>query len=312
MNPLVSIIIPVYRTEAYLHDCMACVLEQTYANLEIILVDDESPDSCPRLCDDYAQRDSRVKVIHRSNGGLSAARNSGLEVATGKYVTFLDSDDRIATDMVAHMVELAEKESADTVKICLIRCYDGIIPQHTLGEYRVLTGLQVLQTIYRVPQQIISACGKLFRRELFDEVRFPQGRYYEDEYTTPKLFARSSRVVLSDSVMYFYMQWDNGSIMRSRLNEKKVWDSLDMTRERIVFFRELGLKTMVKEAIQDHYYRLIAQEKATKTESGLSRVYQQVRQERQSFTRQHWLVVTRVRLRGGLASLKNKLLGRKT
>lgn len=311
MNPLVSIIIPVYRTQAYLDECLTRVLDQDYRELEIILVDDESPDDCPQICDGYAQKDPRVKVIHRKNGGLSAARNSGLEVATGKYVTFLDSDDFIATDMVSHMVALAEKEMADLVKISLIRCYNGEIPQRTLGEYRVLTGTKVLQTIYRVPQQIISACGKLFRRELFADVRFPEGRYYEDEYTTPQLYARANRVVLSDSVMYFYMQWDNGSIMRSRLNEKKVCDSLDMTRERITFFRELGIKKMVTEAVKDHYHRLLAQEKATSEEPELSAVHQRVRLERETFARQHRLAVGQIYLRRGLSKVKNKLLGKK-
>ena len=311
MEPLVSIIIPVYRTEAYLNDCMACVLGQSYQNLEIILVDDESPDNCPRMCDEYARRDARVKVIHRPNGGLSAARNSGLEIASGEYVTFLDSDDLIATDMVAHMVELADDAQADLVKICLIRCYDGVIPERTLGSSRTMSGMQVLQTIYQVPQQIISACGKLFRRELFDGIRFPEGRYYEDEYTTPKLYARSKRVVLSQSVMYFYMQWDNGSIMRSGLTEEKVRDALDMTRERIAFFEEIGLKNMVREAKKDHYYKLLAMEKRTASEQTLAAVNQMIRQERKQFAKMHRLLVAQIKLRSGLSRLKNRIADHK-
>ena len=306
MEPLVSIVIPVYRTQAYLAMCMESVLGQTYQNLEIILVDDESPDDCPRLCEDYARQDTRVKVIHRKNGGLSAARNSGLEAAAGAYVTFLDSDDCIAPTMVEHMVGLALKEQADLVKICLVRCYDGAIPKPAPGGYRMLSGHEVLRTIYDVPQQIISACGKLFRRELFESVRFPEGRYYEDEYTTPKLYARADRVVLSESVMYFYMQWDNGSIMRSALTEKKVTDSLDMTWERIGFFGQIGLRDMVKRAEKDHYLKLCALAQQTGNQPELVQVRASLIRQRRQFAWKHPHVLSGA-LRRGLWKLKQQI-----
>lgn len=307
MNPLVSIIIPVYRTQAYLAMCMDSVFAQTYSRLEIILVDDESPDDCPRLCEEYAAADSRVRVVHRKNGGLSAARNSGLDIATGRYVTFLDSDDAIAPDTVAHMVELAEKEQAELVKICLIRCYDAKLPPKKTGGYSVHSGREVLQTIYDVPQQIISACGKLFRRELFDTVRFPEGRYYEDEYTTPKLYALADRVVLSENVMYYYMQWDNGSIMRGSVTEKKVRDALDMTAQRIGFFRELGLDTMVKRALEDHYFKLRSQLETVKAAPDLTSLRTALRRERRQFLLRHPLLAAKLELRSGLSKLKHSL-----
>ena len=308
MEPLVSVVIPVYRTEAYLNMCLESVRNQTYRNVEIILVDDESPDDCPRLCEEYARQDSRIKVVHRKNGGLSAARNSGLEIATGEYVTFIDSDDCVALDMVAHMVELAQKEQADLVKICLIRCYDGKMPPRSLGSNQVLSGVQVLHTIYSVPQQIISACGKLFRRELFREIRFPEGRHYEDEYTTPKLYALSDRVVLSESVMYFYMQWDNGSIMRSGLTEKKVGDALDMTFERVAFFRELGLSRMVGAAIQDHYLKQCALIKQMRQQPELSALCTKTEAQRRKFAREHPCRILKVQIKQVLSHIKRSLI----
>ena len=122
MNELISIIIPIYKVEEYLDECISSVINQTYTKLEIILVDDGSPDSCPKMCDDWAKKDSRIRVIHKTNGGLSDARNAGIEVATGEYIAFVDSDDYIKPDMIAKLYAALCKEEADISACGILSC----------------------------------------------------------------------------------------------------------------------------------------------------------------------------------------------
>lgn len=257
MNSLVSVIIPVYNTEKYLDECMQSVLNQSYAPLEIILVDDGATDSCPHLCDDYAKKDFRVKVVHKQNGGLSSARNAGIRIAKGKYLTFVDSDDIVAPDMVETMVSLAQQENAEIVKICLARKEHSVDCIASAGNYFGVLPSEALRRIYTDPPQIISACGKLFHARLFLDISFPEGRYYEDEFTTPKLYNAASKIVFSESILYFYMQRNNDSIMRSSLTEKKIQDSLYVLQERTFFFRKIGDKPLVRKSKIDYYYKLI-------------------------------------------------------
>lgn len=256
MTPLVSVIVPVYQTEKFIAECMDSILCQTYRNIEIILVDDGSTDTCPRLCDCYAEDNPNVRVIHKENGGLSSARNAGIDVAKGEYLTFVDSDDVIAPDMINTMVCLAVRENADIVKITLMRQSSLKECIHTVGPYVTETPDAALQRIYRDPPQIISACGKLFDKQLFKQIRFPTGLYYEDEFITPKLYHASKKIVFSEAVQYFYMQRDNESIMRSAFNRKKCEDALYMSKERIEFFRNIKDTSLEHKAIKDYYFRL--------------------------------------------------------
>lgn len=292
---LVSVIIPVYKTESYLPSCVESILAQTYENLEIILVDDGSPDSCPDMCDTYAKHDNRIRVIHRNNGGLSAARNSGIEAATGKWLTFCDSDDRIAPRTVQTMIDLSE--GVDIVKIRLVRKKPGEPLESTYGRWEFLTGEQALHRIYHGEPQVISACGKLFRRELFDDIRFPEGLYYEDEFTTPKLYYRANRVVFSESVLYFYMQWESDSIMRSALTENKLRHSAYVTRERLAFFRESGLKELEKKAIIDHWLKLKKLVALENVQPVLCDICRELCREMEAFEKENRWILLPVQLR---------------
>ena len=256
MNPLVSIIIPVYQAKDYLKECIDSILEQTYDNLEIILIDDGSTDGSAQICDEYLNMDVRIQVIHKRNGGLSDARNAGIEVSNGKYLTFVDSDDIIAPNMISIMVDIAEKEIAEIVKITLIRKNQKDERVPTEEGYEVIRPLEALKRIYKDPPQIISGCGKLFARQLFDNFKFPIGMYYEDEFTTPKLFYNANRIVFSNSIQYFYMQRENNSIMRSPFNEKKCKDSLNVSEDRIKYFKEIGNRSLINAALKDYYYKL--------------------------------------------------------
>lgn len=309
MNPLVSVIVPVYCVEEYLALCVESILAQTFANLEIILVDDGSLDLCPAMCDAYGLQDNRVKVVHKENGGLSDARNAGIAMASGEYITFVDGDDILAPQAIEEMVRLAAAEQAEIVKISLERKYPGQPLLPTAGSYEVLGGTEALSHIYTDKPQIISACGKLFKTTLFKKVLFPVGRYYEDEYTTPKLYHLARRVVLSESVQYFYMQWENESIMRTALTEKKIADALFVTNDRIVFFKKIGEKKLVRRAIADHYIKLQKLSDASSKSPELAQIHQQLMREKRNFGWKHPLICGQVHSRQCLSRFKNKLLG---
>lgn len=308
MNPLVSVIVPIYRVETYLALCVGSILTQTYTNLDIILVDDGSPDQCPAMCDAYAQQDSRVRVVHKENGGLSDARNVGIANALGEYVTFVDGDDILASEAIETMVNLAVAERADIVKICLERKYPEQPLVSTAGEYEIINGIEALSRIYTGKPQIISACGKLFRTTLFREIQFPVGRFYEDEYTIPKLYHLAKRVLLSESVLYFYMQWDNESIMRTTLTEKKIIDALVVTEERINFFKKIGQRWLVRKATVDHYIKLQKLFAASGKMSELASIHKILAREKRAFGWKHPLTVSYVCSKQLLSRWKNKLL----
>lgn len=311
MEPLVSVIIPVYRTEEYLAECVESVLAQSYGNLEIILVDDGSPDGAPALCDAYALRDPRIRVIHKKNGGLSDARNAGKAVATGAYLTFLDSDDIWARETVEHMVSLAQKEDAQVVKIGVIRKYAPEECITVLKDYTVTTGLGALERVFWDNSQIITTCGKLFDAELFRGLDFPLGLYYEDEYTTPRIYTRAKTVVLSDSELYFYMQRENESILRGALNEKRIRDSVFVTEDRIEFLRSAGLEQLIGQAVRDHYLKLIKLIRASQDDPKLAESHAQLQKRRRALENAYPLVVLKVRIRRGLWRIKSLLFKRR-
>lgn len=265
MNDLVTVIIPVYQVEKYLEDCIKSIIRQTYGELEIILVDDGSTDNSPQICDQYAQMDSRIKVIHKANGGLSSARNAGIDICTGKYVTFVDSDDVVADVMIEEMLNLANREHAEIVKIGVIRKNNYSENIATPKDYATYSGDGALSLLFRSNSQIVCGCGKLFTREVIGNIRFPIDRYYEDEYFTPRMYLRAKRVVLSESEYYFYMQRNNDSILRGKITDKKVRDSVWISLDRIELFHSLGKNKLEQDAIIDYYYKI---------EHLLSRIYE--------------------------------------
>ncbi len=209
MTSLVSVIVPVYKVEEYLEQCVTSILEQSYQNLEIILVDDGSPDRCPQMCDQWAARDPRIKVIHKENGGLSDARNAGLEVASGRYVAFVDSDDTVDADYVSYLVELLETNNAD-MSICEFGIIDttGHRISHVDNNGAVFAFDQKMALLELLKGKMFSnsACTKLYKAGLFYDIRFPYGRIYEDVATTYKLFMKSKRIVFGSRLLYYYLR----------------------------------------------------------------------------------------------------------
>lgn len=216
--PLVSIIVPVYGVEAYLCDCVESILYQTYSNFEVILVDDGSPDGCPHICDEYAARDGRVRVVHKRNGGLSDARNAGLDAARGTWVGFVDSDDAVDPHMFERLLACAKTENAQ-IAVCNFGefkdAHEGVLRERGIREHVSLSGREACVLLMHDDELQNYAWNKLFRTSLWDGIRFPVGQKYEDVNTIYKLFETAQRVVLIPEVLYRYRLRDD-SIVGSR------------------------------------------------------------------------------------------------
>lgn len=219
MKATISVIIPVYKVEPYLDRCLQSVIKQSYTSLEIILVDDGSPDNSGEMCDTWAQKDSRIKVIHKENGGLSSARNTGLTIATGKYVFFVDSDDWITKDALAYLIQLIEDTDADIVSGSYV-ITDGsskYISQH--NKYRIMNREEALEYYLKIGMsRRISdypAWGKLYKKELIDKIQFPVGQLYEDVATVYRLIMSCKQYVKSEKIIYYYYK-NNNSITHNK------------------------------------------------------------------------------------------------
>lgn len=214
-NPLISVVVPVYNIEAYLEECVRSLLDQTYSNLEIILVDDGSTDSSPALCDKLAEEDERVVVSHKRNGGLSDARNHGMALASGEYLSFIDGDDYLAQGAYeAVMAEFVGVAVADIVAFGIELCYDdGRKIRKAPATRQCLDmgqGIIALNTFCGLD---VSACNKVYRRSLFEGIEFPSGKHCEDYYIMPRLLDRAARIVMLPDAFYQYRQ-RSGSITK--------------------------------------------------------------------------------------------------
>jgi glycosyltransferase involved in cell wall biosynthesis len=199
----ISVIIPVYNTAAYLPRCLASVLGQTYRDLEVILIDDGSTDDSAALCDDFARKDARVRVIHQENGGLSAARNAGLDAACGDLIGFVDSDDWIEPDMYAYLVDLLEQDTSDIAEIMLEVAYSDDHRMRQLSEQKkLLEGDDILIHYFRHNEFAMGL--RLYKREIFDEVRFDVGRMNEDVVAGFLTLSHAERLTTSNQPKYFY------------------------------------------------------------------------------------------------------------
>lgn len=235
-QPLVSVIIPVYNVAKLLERCVDSVIAQTYPHLEIILIDDGSTDMSGKFCDIYAKRDPRIKVIHQANQGLSAARNSGLDIATGDYVTCIDSDDSVELDLVECLLQLCQQNHTK-MSICAFRevrgasaqdqaSHAGSHPAPKQGSY-VLNTLDCLTAMLCEEDFSMSAWGKLYARELFDDIRFPVGKLHEDVGTTYKLVLKCPEISISPAQKYLYYI-NSGSITQQSFSLRKL-DLIELT-----------------------------------------------------------------------------------
>ena len=227
MGELLSIIVPVYNAEKYLEECLDSVISQEYANLEIILVDDGSTDKSKDICDEYEKKDSRIKVIHKENGGASSARNAGLYIAKGEYIGFVDSDDYISESLFSILLQALLETDADIAKCGFQEFkYNDFEIEKRTGKKRVFTRKEAIYNFltveyspYKEMNVLVNAA--LFKRKMFDNIKFPDVPMHEDTYISPKLFLESEKIVYVDESLYFYRQNEN-SVMRTDFSEKNL------------------------------------------------------------------------------------------
>lgn len=234
MNDLISIIVPIYNVEKYLSRCVDSIIGQTYSNLEIILVDDGSPDKCPKICDDYAKIDNRIKVIHKENGGLSDARNAGMKIATGKYISFIDSDDYVSEDFIQILYDTMVTEGSDVAECNVVKVFgEGIDSTEKCScDISILTynSQEALHQLLVEGDFRQHVWNKLYRADLVLDVPYAVGKLNEDEFWTYQIFGRSKKVTKINIVMYFYYQRSN-SIIGSTFSIRRL-DALEAKSNR--------------------------------------------------------------------------------
>lgn len=229
---LISVIVPIYNVEKYLKRCVDSILNQTYKNVEIILIDDGSTDNSGKICDEYALKDTRIKVIHKENGGLSDARNAGLNIMTGKYVTFVDSDDYIDFKFIQTLFTNLKKCNAD-ISCCNMQRFKT---NKELRKYKktrngieIFDSIEALNYIFYQKKIDSSVCNKLFKENLFRKIFFPNNRYFEDLAIIYKVILKAKKIVYDNSNLYYYYQRKNSILHEA--NEKRINDILTNLNE---------------------------------------------------------------------------------
>ncbi len=234
LSNIISVIIPIYNVASYLDRCIESITSQTFDNLEIILVDDGSPDECPALCDAWAEKDRRIRVIHKKNGGLSDARNVGIEMAKGKYILFVDGDDYIAPNMCERLLAAVENSGSDIAMCSFYWDFSDHrkVQSMTLPDGTVVPRSEILENwVRQCGVEFVVAWNKLYRRELFfmpEHIRYPIGRLHEDEFVSYRLLYAAKKVVFVDEPLYYYVQRSN-SIM-ANYGERNLYDFIEAIR----------------------------------------------------------------------------------
>ena len=233
---MISVVVPVYNVEKYLDKCVQSILAQTYEDFELILVDDGSSDKCPLLCDKYACKYKKIRVLHKKNGGLSDARNAGTAIASGNYITFIDSDDCVSKDYLENLFYLLEENDADISVTGIEVFFEGEKPKMMPeSKKHIYSGSEALKKMLYQDTLDTSACAMLLPIDIAKKYPFPVGKYHEDEFTTYKFYSSVERVAVSTKKQYFYLQ-RNGSIMH--IFGKSSMDELDAADNLVEFCKE--------------------------------------------------------------------------
>ena len=261
----ISVIVPAYNAEEFLRRCVDSITSQTYKDLEIILVDDGSTDNTPSICDEYAEKEERVKVIHQENGGLSAARNAGMEAATTDYYVFVDADDEILPTMIDTLWYVMQETGAD-ISQCGLQPIFGIEDREgvheskvfnpkEVGDIEVYEGNEKLLKIYDLKPWswvCVVQWNKLFKKSIFDEIRFPQGAYHEDEYVIHRELAAADKFAYVKTPLYMYYKHDGG--ITALKTAKRKHDVIEAMLDRVKFFQEEGYQELAVSAYESFLY----------------------------------------------------------
>lgn len=286
--PQISVVVPVYKVEQYLERCVKSILAQTYEDFELILVDDGSPDKCPQMCDEIQKADDRIHVIHQANGGLSAARNAGIDWtfanSDSKWITFIDSDDWV------HSRYLESLLRAVTELDCAVSM--GQMP--VIKEYKIDELLekdiqpQLWDTEVAFQEEILdpnSACCRLFNRALFRDVRFPVGKLHEDRFTTYKLLFQSDKVAVVYAPLYYYFVNEKG-IVHGTWSLRKL-DDLEATEQQLEFFEEKGLAKSYLYVLKDYVHLLVYSLRNMKGYKEFAKANAEVRKKLRKVLKEH-------------------------
>lgn len=280
----ISIILPVYNVESYLERSLQSILKQSLPLFELITVNDGSTDTSGEICEAYAQKDQRIRLIHQENQGLSMARNKGLEVATGEYVLFVDSDDYLHQDLLKVLYHNLKKHQADVSISNYELVYEGESGRETAPYENNIKVLEPIEAVKEIVQesrtQMIIAWGKLYKKSLFEEVKYPRGKVHEDEFVTYKVFYQSKRIVVTDAKLYFY--WQRKESITGDSYSLKRLDKLKGLEEAIYFFEAKAEKDLAHQAraryllnIQIGYYKVkYEMDKETKVLAALQKEYE--------------------------------------
>jgi len=256
---MISVLVPVFNVEKYLRRCIESILSQTYKDIELILVDDGSQDCSGIICDEYAKKDSRIKVIHQENGGLSIARNSGLDIAQGEYIGFVDSDDYIHKDMYQTLYDTLTKNDVDLAICNYINDDDNNTrlwkDYHPQLVDDIITPYEALKRSINDLNYVV-VWNKLFKREIFDDIRFPPGKIYQDNYVIPKAIYKCKKIAtLSVPLYYYYLNME--SITNQEYSIKNL-DHVESTCMRIKFYEEKNITSLLDETtanMLDRFFR---------------------------------------------------------
>jgi glycosyltransferase involved in cell wall biosynthesis len=238
MGNLISVIVPIFNVEQYLKRCVNSLIHQTYRNLEIILVDDGSSDQCPQLCDQYLKNDNRIKVIHKPNGGLSDARNAGLRIATGDYISFVDSDDWISIYMFEELLSIMRNQKSDIVE-CKALWTSKQAEEDKNSSVKKVYRFSVEEALkHLILDDILhqTVWNKIYSRTVIGDMEFEVGKTNEDEYWTYQIFSRANSICYIEKEMYYYFQRSN-SIMGNNYSVKRL-DALEAKKQRLMFLSD--------------------------------------------------------------------------
>lgn len=266
-NDLVSIVVPIYNVELYIDDCINTLINQTYKKIEIILVDDGSTDNSQKICEEYAKQDSRIKVLHKENGGLSDARNKGLDVAQGKYIIFVDSDDFVNIYFVEKLYKSCVQNESD-ISVCKYQEIkskkEAAWKKQINSNNRTMTGREYIIDMYNGESEKLGfvAWNKIYKKDLFinNNIRYPKGKYYEDTFTTFRLLYTTKKITVINDTLYYY-RIREGSIMTSSIDLKKVYDGIEADIYNAKFYDKenddvllaLSLNYFYRETIELYY-----------------------------------------------------------
>ena len=254
--PEISVVIPIYNVEPYLNRCVDSIINQTYSNFQLILVDDGSPDNCGKICDEYAKKDSRIHVIHRENGGLSAARNNGIDWVFDnsftKWITFIDSDDWVTPNYLEKLIQTAKDFKVDIVIGNSQHVHDGESEKDS--GYGCINEFFPEELWVKNKDLSVVAWGKLYKTKLFEKIKYPEGKIHEDEFTTYQLLFSQKKVAVNSAKIYVYF-FSSSSIMRSEWTPKKL-DSLEAFQEQLLFFKKNKYRQAYKESKKQYMFSI--------------------------------------------------------